>query len=286
MFNEVKIGNHVLSTTSPAVIIPLVSPNLESLERDLKNLPSDGYDLIEWRLDLLNFIKLEASKGLKKLKSVDTSAETAVQSLSEQQISFSKNDHLQFLRTGKDIIRQYTQCPIIWTFRSTREGGTTPSSDEYYIELLNLLLENKLADAVDVEWTIPEEDKDSLLSLAKTKGITTLLSSHNFNYTPSSEEILQQMKQMTTTNTDIIKVAVMARNHGDVVNLWQAMNCFRQFSDRALVTMAMGGIGVLSRVCGHWYGSTCTFSAVGRGSAPGQLNIDKLNTLLAHLERK
>ena len=188
---EVKIGNHVLSTTSPAVIIPLVSPNLESLERDLKNLPSDGYDLIEWRLDLLNFIKLEASKGLKKLKSVDTSAETAVQSLSEQQISFSKNDHLQFLRPGKILFVSY-QCPIIWTFRSTREGGTTPSSDEYYIELLNLLLENKLADAVDVEWTIPEEDKDSLLSLAKTKGITTLLSSHNFNYTPSSEEILQQ----------------------------------------------------------------------------------------------
>ena len=56
---------------------------------------------------------------------------------------------------------------------SVDQRRTTPSSDEYYIELLNLLLENKLADAVGVEWTIPERQRQPVVFVKQ--GITTFV---------------------------------------------------------------------------------------------------------------
>ena len=48
-----------------------------------------------------------------------------------------------------------------------------------------------------------------------------------------------------------------------------------------LITMAMGDLGVLSRVLGHLYGSAATFAALTDASAPGQLPLPDLDALLS-----
>ncbi len=47
----------------------------------------------------------------------------------------------------------------------------------------------------------------------------------------------------------------------------------RQRSDRPLITMAMGGLGAVTRMSGEIFGSNLTFGTLGEASAPGQLEV-------------
>ena len=42
----------------------------------------------------------------------------------------------------------------------------------------------------------------------------------------------------------------------------------------------MGGTGLISRLCGEVFGSALTFGAVGKVSAPGQINAEDLRSVL------
>ena len=44
--------------------------------------------------------------------------------------------------------------------------------------------------------------------------------------------------------------------------------------------MAMGGMGVISRMAGQVFGSAVTFAALGTVSAPGQVPLEKLKEVL------
>lgn len=44
--------------------------------------------------------------------------------------------------------------------------------------------------------------------------------------------------------------------------------------------MSMAGTGLISRLCGEVFGSAATFGAVGKVSAPGQMNAKDLDTVL------
>jgi 3-dehydroquinate dehydratase-1 len=51
-------------------------------------------------------------------------------------------------------------------------------------------------------------------------------------------------------------------------------------ADRPIITMSMAGTGLISRLCGEVFGSAATFGAVGKVSAPGQMNAKDLDTVL------
>ena len=53
-----------------------------------------------------------------------------------------------------------------------------------------------------------------------------------------------------------------------------------KYPDLPVVTMSMGGLGVLSRIGGELSGSCITFGAYGAVSAPGQLQADELGDIL------
>ena len=45
------------------------------------------------------------------------------------------------------------------------------------------------------------------------------------------------------------------------------------------------GTGVISRLCGEVFGSALTFGAAGKASAPGQMGVEDLKTVLALLHK-
>ena len=49
---------------------------------------------------------------------------------------------------------------------------------------------------------------------------------------------------------------------------------------RPLITMSMGPVGMISRLCGEVFGSALTFGSVGKASAPGQVNANDLAGVL------
>ena len=52
-----------------------------------------------------------------------------------------------------------------------------------------------------------------------------------------------------------------------------------------VITMSMGALGAVSRLCGEAFGSAMTFGAVGQVSAPGQIPVEELNAAMDILHR-
>jgi len=83
----------------------------------------------------------------------------------------------------------------------------------------------------------------------------------------------------------VAKVAVMPRSMEDVLTLLTATLQASQTLDIPVVSMSMGGLGSMTRLCGCAFGSAMTF-AVGQGSsAPGQMPIEDVAAGLALLHK-
>ena len=74
----------------------------------------------------------------------------------------------------------------------------------------------------------------------------------------------------------------MPRSPEDVLALLGAGIDARGSIEHALITIAMGRLGRVSRLAGGVFGSDASFATVGPESAPGQLSA---RTLAALLER-
>ena len=121
---------------------------------------------------------------------------------------------------------------------------------------------------------------------AHANGVKVIASNHDFHKTPAKEEIVSRLRKMQDLGADIPKIAVMPQNKKDVLTLLAATEeMASEYADRPIITMSMSGTGVISRLCGEVFGSALTFGAVGKVSAPGQMGIEDLTTVLGLLHK-
>ena len=178
------------------------------------------------------------------------------------------------------------EMPILATFRSKKEGGELEISTAAYVELNKAIIDSGNADLIDVELFTGEAQVKELIAHAHDKGVRVIMSNHDFDKTPSYNEILTRLKAMQTLGADIPKIAVMPTCKADVITLLQATNDMHEnFADRPIITMSMAGTGVLSRLCGEVFGSALTFGAAKKASAPGQMGVEDLKTVLSLLHK-
>lgn len=166
---------------------------------------------------------------------------------------------------------------ILFTVRSEKEGGEVLSQDAPPIsELIEYVIDNKLADLVDVELSQGREVFSRLKAKAKSNGVKIIASYHDFAGTPSEEYIVKQLTDMQDLGADIAKIAVMPKNKTDVFTLMQAAAVVEDADRTPIVAISMGALGAISRVAGAVYGSAITFSSMGKSSAPGQIPVAEL----------
>ena len=60
----------------------------------------------------------------------------------------------------------------------------------------------------------------------------------------------------------------------------EAEEMTREYDKTPVITMSMGAKGVISRVSGLLFGSAVTFAAVGKTSAPGQLEVEEVRKIM------
>ena len=136
-------------------------------------------------------------------------------------------------------------------------------------------------DLVDVEAFTGDEVVKEIIEAAHACGVKVVASNHDFDKTPDKDDIVGRLRKMQDLGADIPKIAVMPQSKLDVLTLLSAteeMN--RLYADRPIITMSMAGTGVISRLCGEVFGSALTFGAAGKASAPGQMGVNDLNTVL------
>ena len=165
--------------------------------------------------------------------------------------------------------------PLIVTWRTTAEGGQEDFDSIAYHWVYQLAIASRVA-AVDVEVSLLEEVGD-VVEDAQSQGITVIGSRHYFDATPA--DLDAELQSMVATPVDVVKLAVMPNDSGDVQRLLDATKVANQA--KPLITMAMGELGQRSRFEGYQYGSQLTFASLGESSAPGQPSVTQLQ---AHFE--
>lgn len=177
--------------------------------------------------------------------------------------------------------------PILLTFRTKEEGGEQAITASDYVALYEDLMSLGLAQLIDVEYERGEQTVRTLVEAARKAGVLTVLSHHNFDRTPAAEEMLQKLVRMQKANADITKLAVMPHDSEDVTRLLSVSTAMKErYADRPYITMSMGKLGLVSRISGELTGSAVTFGSASAASAPGQLPVGELRTILSLLAGK
>ena len=171
--------------------------------------------------------------------------------------------------------------PVLVTVRTRAEGGSADIDDETYVELVLAAIASGAAAYVDVEFRREAHAVATLVSAARDAGVGVVLSAHDFGGTPAAGELRELFEAMCSVGADVVKVAVMPRDARDVLRMLEvALDVRQAHPDQALISIAMGSLGVVTRIAAATFGSVATFAAVGEASAPGQLDADTLRCLL------
>jgi len=248
----IKIKNTVIGEGMPKMIISLMGKSEEGLLQEAEEVKSLRPDMIEWRVDEYD----------------EAENKTAVLSLLT------------------NIREKLSDTPLIFTFRTSKEGGNKRISAGYYKELLESAIASKKIDLVDIELFSGETIVKELVAAAHENGVCVIMSNHDFDKTPAKDEIISRLRQMQELGAHIPKIAVMPHSVRDVLTLLDATNTMiENYADRPIMTMAMSEIGVISRLAGEVFGSAATFASGKQLSAPGQIPAEELRKVLNVLHK-
>jgi 3-dehydroquinate dehydratase-1 len=166
--------------------------------------------------------------------------------------------------------------PVLATNRVEREGGEAVADESRLDDLVRATRERAVV-AVDVELSAVETgDGERVLSAAEEAGADTIVSVHDFERTPSREQLRKSLAAAADHGT-VGKVAVTAADAEDVLDLLAATRERTRAGDR-LATMAMGEPGRHSRAVAPLYGSRIGYAPLdtAEATAPGQFDVATL----------
>lgn len=188
-----------------------------------------------------------------------------------------------------DIIPQLKEIlgdkKLIVTLRTTEEGGEEGGERYEYFPLIREIIEQNIADYVDVEIRRGEEEVKELIRGRKNDGHIRIIGScHDFQGMPSMDEILGILNKAVELGLDVAKYAGMALSDDDADTLLRATGAFfEENPDMPVITMAMGKSGGVTRLYGGLYGSRVTFATIEGASAPGQRKLSEVTRIFDRL---
>lgn len=237
---SVEIGSGM-----PKICVPITGGTKEEIIEEAKRINTVEIDLIEWRVDFFEDI-LEMDRVL------------------------------TVLRELQDILDK----PLIFTIRRKQEGGEKEIAIEDYLRINSNVIEERLADVVDIELFIGDSYVEELVEIAQINRVCTIISNHDFEKTPHKEVLVERLYKMNDLGGDIAKIAVMPNSVTDVITLLDVTNEMSGKLAIPIVTMSMSLVGLISRLIGQSVGSAITFGSVGKISAPGQIPSEELRKIL------
>ena len=250
--NTVKVRNIEIGAGIPKICVPIVGVTREEILAAAETIKSTKADVVEWRVDWYEDI-----------------------------FDFAKTEE-----TMKALREVLGETPILFTFRTSKEGGEKSIETETYVELNQNAAKTGLVDLVDVEAFTGDEVVKDIIEGAHAYGVKVVASNHDFDTTPDKDDIVGRLVKMQELGADIPKIAVMPQCKKDVLTLLEATReMAEEHADRPIITMSMAGTGLISRLCGEVFGSALTFGAVGKASAPGQMNASDLREILTLIDK-
>ncbi len=241
--NTVKVKNLVIGEGIPKICVPIVAETREEILTVAKAIVKTKADIVEWRVDWYNDVC----------------------------------DIEKVIEITKELSEILVNIPLIFTIRTSNEGGECNIKTEDYISLLSQITVGGHVDLVDIEVLRGENLVKDFVKFAHANDVKVIGSNHDFEKTPTSKELVTKLRNIQGLGVDISKIAVMPKCKLDVLALLEAtVIMLEKYADRPIITMSMGDLGVITRVTGEIFGSALTFGAIGKISAPGQVGVEKL----------
>ncbi|SDY20206.1 3-dehydroquinate dehydratase [Evansella caseinilytica] len=250
MQKTITVKGITIGEGAPKICVPLVGKTISDLKKEAAYLQTLDPDVAEWRVDFFEYAE----------------------------------DVAKVMEALTDIRTVLCDIPLIFTFRSAKEGGEKQIDTASYLELNKAAAKSEQVEFIDVELFNREEDVKTLIETAHACHVFVIVSNHDFDKTPPKEEIVARLRKAQELGGDLPKIAVMPNSTADVLTLLDAtLTMKEQYADRPIITMSMAGKGVISRLAGEVFGSALTFGAGKQASAPGQIPVAELRQVLSLL---
>jgi len=249
----IQIGGRPLAGGRlPAVCAPLVARTREALAAEAAAVAAKQPDLLEWRVDFFEAI----------------------------------GDTAEVLRAAAGLRSASGGIPVLFTRRCQREGGQPLALEEAQVlALYEAVAASGCVDLMDFEMGNAPAHVAQARALTRRHGLPLVLSFHDFQRTPGDAELRARFEQAHRLEADVAKVAVMPQSIEDVHRLLGATLQASRALPLPVISMAMGGLGAVTRLCGGVFGSALTFAVGAAASAPGQIPIEEVRAALAVLQR-
>ncbi len=248
--HTIQIKGQVFGNGEPVICVPVVDRNAESICETIQTMTAQRVQMIEWRMDWYE----------------EVSDREAVK---------------QLLAKIKPYV---TDTVLLCTFRSKKQGGELPITEEEYLALNLAVAETGVADLIDLEYYELDEPREIIRQLQEN-GVGVVCSNHNFQQTPETAEMQRQLMEMAEAGADFAKLAVMPKKKTDVLRLMEAVLAVKESCPKYhLIAMSMDKAGVISRLLGGWYHSEVTFAAFSKASAPGQVSYEKVQEIINQMK--
>lgn len=242
-----KIELSALAQLPVKTIVPITAKTKEQAIAQAKVIAANqDADLAEFRIDLLDFAA----------------------------------DSKQVIALGHELKKILGDKPMIATIRTHNEGGKLTISDADYGKTYQAYLKQPFMDMLDVEMFRDQQVVKNTVKLAHDKKVLIVMSNHDFQKTPSEDEIVKRLLKQDELGADILKIAVMPQSKQDVFTLMNATLKVSQQSKKPLLTMSMGKLGTISRIATANMGGSFSFGMIGEASAPGQIDVTQLKQFL------
>ncbi|KAI5392083.1 hypothetical protein KIW84_076755 [Lathyrus oleraceus] len=220
-----------MAKSGTLICVPIMRGTIEKMVVDIQKAKLNGADLVEIRLDYL-----------------------------------SKFNPRRDLNT---FIQEHHSLPLLFTYRPKWEGGKYDGDENKRLDALRLAMELG-ADYIDIELKVAHKFYDSIRgkTFNKTK---VIVSSHNYQHTPSVEDLGDLVATIQATGADIVKITTTAMEITDVARMFQTM----VHSQVSFIGVVIGDRGLISRVLSAKFGGFLTFAALESGidSPPGQPTV-------------
>jgi len=175
--------------------------------------------------------------------------------------------------------------PLLFTNRPVWEGGGFSGFEDDRTRPLFDAVELQAA-YVDFELRADPILRGQLLVAMESAPTRMIISWHDFESTPTTEELDQVLELMMASGAHIGKIVTTAHTPSDVLRVLE-------LQERALTAgfllscFCMGEAGRISRLATLYLGGYMTYGAVNdsQATAPGQLTVDRLYGLCQEFEQ-
>lgn len=173
----------------------------------------------------------------------------------------------------QELVKQLHK-PWIACNRSANEGGSWENDEARRVD--ELLKATELgADMVDIELRTTNLAKTMPLIKRRTKCLVSL---HDLKGTPPLGEMREIVQRQLEAGADVCKLVTTAQSSEDNIAVLQLIS---SFPETKIVSLAMGRLGLASRLLCPLVGGDFTYASIEKGkeSAAGQITVADLKKI-------